>query len=32
MGTEKLYADLCKGCGTVSRFYVRETDRNWNTP
>jgi hypothetical protein len=27
--TEPLYADVCKGCGSVARFYVRETDRNW---
>jgi hypothetical protein len=28
-GTEPLYADVCKKCGSVARFYVRETDRNW---
>lgn len=28
-GTEQLYADLCKQCGTVVRFYVRETDKPW---
>ena len=30
-GTEHLHADVCKGCGSVARFYVRETDRNWLT-
>jgi hypothetical protein len=29
VGTEPLYADVCKECGSVARFYVRETDRNW---
>jgi hypothetical protein len=29
--TETLLADLCKACGTVTRFYVRETNRNWLT-
>jgi hypothetical protein len=28
-GTEPLYADVCKECGSVARFYVRETDRPW---
>ena len=28
-GTEQLYADLCKQCGTVVRFYVREPDKPW---
>ena len=28
-GTEQLYADLCKKCGTVVRFYVREPDKPW---
>jgi hypothetical protein len=31
VGTEPLYADLCKSCGSVARLYVRETDRNWLT-
>jgi hypothetical protein len=29
--TETLYADLCKTCGSITRFYVKETDRNWIT-
>jgi hypothetical protein len=29
VGTEPLYADVCKGRGSVARFYVRDTDRNW---
>jgi hypothetical protein len=29
VGTEPLYADVCKACGSVARFYVRGTDRNW---
>jgi hypothetical protein len=28
-GTEPLLADLCRGCGTVVRLYVRETSRKW---
>lgn len=31
VATETLYADLCKGCGRITRFYVKETDRNWIT-
>jgi len=31
VGTETLYADLCKACGTITRFYVKATDRNWIT-
>jgi hypothetical protein len=31
VATETLYADLCKACGTVTRFYVREPDRKWIT-
>jgi len=29
VGTEKLNAELCRSCGTVVRFYVKETNRNW---
>ncbi len=28
-GTEKLYAELCRACGTVVRTYVKNTKRNW---
>jgi hypothetical protein len=28
-GTEPLYIDLCGACGTVTRAYVKETDKNW---
>jgi hypothetical protein len=28
-GAEQLLADLCRGCGTVIRLYVRTTDRKW---
>lgn len=28
-GTETLYADLCRTCGSVTRFFVKRTDRNW---
>ncbi|SRR5258707_1203120 len=31
VGTEILYADLCKGCGSVARLYVQETEREWIT-
>lgn len=27
--TAPLYADLCRQCGTVARFFVREPDRPW---
>ncbi len=30
-GTEPLDADLCRGCGTVVRLYVKETNRQWVT-
>jgi len=29
VGCEPLHADLCRVCGTVSRFFVKETNRNW---
>jgi hypothetical protein len=29
-GVESFYADLCKDCGTVSRLYVKNSDRNWS--
>lgn len=28
-GAEPLLADLCRGCGTVVRLFVRTTDRKW---
>jgi len=31
VGTETLYADLCKACGSIARLYVRQTERNWIT-
>ncbi len=30
-GTEPLQADLCLSCGTVLRFFVKETKRKWLT-
>ncbi len=27
--TEPLRVDLCRGCGTVARLFVAETDRKW---
>jgi hypothetical protein len=27
--TEPLYADVCRQCGTVARFSVREKDKPW---
>ena len=30
-GTAPLYADLCRTCGTVTRLFVRETDKRWIT-
>ena len=29
-GVEAMRAELCRGCGTVVRFYVKETNRNWS--
>lgn len=29
VGAEQLYADLCLNCGSVVRFFVKETQRNW---
>ena len=28
-GTSPLFADLCRQCGTVIRFHVREADKPW---
>jgi hypothetical protein len=28
-GTEPLHADLCRTCGSVVRFFVKEPKRNW---
>lgn len=28
-GTEQLYAELCRACGTVVRTFVKNTDRKW---
>jgi hypothetical protein len=28
-GTERLLADLCLNCGTVTRFFVRNTQKKW---
>ncbi len=28
-GTEQLLADLCRGCGTVVRLFVKTADRRW---
>jgi len=30
-GTEPVYADLCKSCGSIVRLHVHKTDRNWIT-
>lgn len=29
VGTEALYADVCAGCGTVVRFFVKDPAREW---
>lgn len=31
MGTEPLCVDLCTKCGTIQRFCVKQTNRNWAT-
>jgi hypothetical protein len=28
-GTEPLLADLCGGCGSVTRLWVQQADRKW---
>ena len=28
-GTEPTYADLCRSCGSITRFHVRTADRRW---
>ncbi len=28
-GTERLYADLCRNCGSVTRIFVKNPQRNW---
>jgi hypothetical protein len=30
LGSERLHADLCQSCGTLTRFYVKVTDRKWS--
>jgi len=27
--SEEIFADLCKDCGSITRFYVNDTKRNW---
>jgi predicted nucleic-acid-binding Zn-ribbon protein len=29
MESEEILADLCKDCGSISRFYVKNTNRDW---
>jgi hypothetical protein len=29
-GTEEIYADLSRGCGTIIRAFVKNTNRKWN--
>jgi len=29
VGTEPLLADLCQNCGTVARFWVKNSRRRW---
>jgi len=28
-GAEMLHADVCRACGTVLRFFVKDPKRNW---
>jgi hypothetical protein len=30
IGVEPFYADLCKDCGSVSRLYVKNVEKNWH--
>lgn len=29
MSSEEILSDLCKDCGSITRFYVKSTDRDW---
>jgi hypothetical protein len=29
LGNEPLYLDVCNSCGTVTRIYVKDTQRKW---
>jgi hypothetical protein len=29
VGTEPILADLCKGCGSITRLHVQNRDRKW---
>jgi hypothetical protein len=29
VGTEPILADLCNGCGSITRLHVKNTDRKW---
>ena len=31
IGTEPILADLCKGCGSITRLHVKNVDRKWVT-
>lgn len=28
---EPFYADLCEDCGSITRFWVKDTQRKWDT-
>jgi len=28
-GAETLHADVCRECGTITRFFVKDPKRNW---
>lgn len=30
-GVEPVYAELCKDCGSITRFYLKNIERNWRT-
>ena len=29
MENEDIFVDLCKDCGSITRFYVKNTNRDW---
>jgi hypothetical protein len=31
LSVEPFLADLCKGCGTITRLHVKNTDQKWIT-
>jgi predicted RNA-binding Zn-ribbon protein involved in translation (DUF1610 family) len=28
-GVEQMYCDICLDCGEITRFYIKDTKKNW---